>query len=73
VCVWFCCFQVQEKVVEYTWCKTDTDVMCANYIQTNLGATNCSCRVAFELTEDFLVFIVVTNRSVFGIFLRPRL
>lgn len=44
---------VHEKVVDYTWCTSDTNVTCAVYVESHLGATNCSCRVTFELTEDF--------------------
>jgi len=59
--VWFCWLQVHEKVVDYTWCTSDTNVTCADYIQNNPGATNCSCRVTFELTDDFPVFITVSS------------
>lgn len=44
---------VHEKLVDYTWCKSDGNVTCAEYIESNLGATSCSCRVTFDLTDDF--------------------
>jgi len=43
--------------VDYTWCTSDNNVQCAEYIEANLGATNCSCRITFELSDDFPVFI----------------
>lgn len=51
--------QVHEKVVDYTWCQSDSEVVCADYIETHIGATNCSCTVTFELTEDFPVFVTI--------------
>ena len=48
-------FQVHEKVVDYTRCTSNTSVVCADYIETHPGATNCSCRVTFQLTDDFPV------------------
>jgi len=45
--------------VDYTQCTTDTNVTCADYIETHLGATNCTCKVPFELTDDFPVFVFV--------------
>jgi len=50
--------------VDYTWCKTNSNVVCADYIQTEVGAINCSCRVTFELTDDFPVFIVAVDSSL---------
>lgn len=60
-----CGFQVQEKVVDYTLCtKNESNDTCAEYIQENLGAADCSCKLVFELTEDFPVCITIVVINV---------
>ncbi|KAI0230913.1 Cell cycle control protein 50A [Lamellibrachia satsuma] len=44
---------VQEKVINYTNCKSAAEpVTCADYIRNNTGMT-CQCQINFTLTEDF--------------------
>lgn len=47
--------------MDYTWCKSDNNVTCADYIESNPGATNCSCRVKFELSNDFPVIAIISS------------
>jgi len=56
----FHCLQVHEKVVEYTWCTSESNLTCAEYLETNLGATDCLCRITFQLTDDFPVLAMFT-------------
>jgi len=53
--------------VDYTWCTSDTNVTCADYVESHLGATNCSCRVTFELSDDFPVLLFVFAGSLYGV------
>lgn len=64
MCIHSFCKQVHEKTIEYTFCKNEQGIACADVIAKNINE-KCTCRLNFTLDEemerDVFIYYGLTN------------